>query len=136
MSAADLYSSFGIIDIIVMCVGVYGFYSWYMLIYKHEIKKTLLIGGSLTPEQCLDVEGFADFMGKKLLVLSADLLIFGGLSAYNSYVAEVGAILWIGMAIFLAIIVWYCIYLRKAEELFFQGMGKNGKSIKDRALKK
>lgn len=136
MNASDLYSSFGIIDIIVMCVGVYGFYSWYMLVNKHEIKKTLLVGGNLTPEQCLDVEGFADFMGKKLLVLSADLLIFGGLSAYNSYIAEVGAVLWIGMAIFLAIIVWYCVYLRKAEGLFFQGMGKNGKSIKDRALKK
>ena len=72
-------------------------------------------------------------MGNKLLILSADLLIFGSFSAYNSFVADVGAILWVGMAVFLAIIVWYCLQLRKADEKYFQ---KTGKSIKDKALKR
>ncbi len=134
MDTTNIYASFGFIDIIVVCVGVYGFYSWYMLTNKHEIKKTLLIGGSLTPEQCIDVEGFANYMATKLLILSADLVVFGALSAYNSYVKEVGMILWIGMAIFLAIIVWYCIHLRKANEAYFSVTGK--KSIKDKALKR
>ena len=134
MDTTNIYASFGFIDIIVMCIGVYGFYSWYMLVNKHEIKKTLLLGGSTTPEQCNDVEGFANYMGTKLFVLSADLLIFGALSAYNSYVKEVGMILWIGMAIFLAIIIWYCVYLRKADGLFFSATGK--KTIKDKALNK
>ena len=133
MDTANIYASFGFIDIIVTCLGVYGFYSWYMLVHKHEIKKALLLGGNITPEQCIDVEGFANYMGTKLLVLSADLLIFGSLSAYNSYVKEVGMILWIGMAIFLAIIIWYCVYLRKANEMYFS---TKGKSIKDKALKK
>ena len=133
MDTANIYASFGFIDIIVTCLGVYGFYSWYMLVNKHEIKKALLLGGNITPEQCIDVEGFANYMGTKLLVLSADLLIFGSLSAYNSYVKEVGVILWIGMAIFLAVIIWYCVYLRKANEMYFS---TKGKSIKDKALKK
>ena len=136
MDTANIYASFGFIDIIVMGVGIYGFYSWYMLVKKLEIKKALLLGGSTTPEQCIDVEGFANYMGTKLLILSADLLIFGALSAYNSYVKEIGMILWIGMVIFLAIIVWYCIYLRKADGLFFSTAGKSGKSIKDKALKR
>ena len=136
MNTTDIYASFGFIDIIVMCVGVYGFYSWYMLVKKHSIKKTLLIGGSNTPEYCVDVEGFADYMGTKLLILSADMLIFGAISAYNSYVKELGAVLWIGMAIFIAIIVWYCIHLRKADAMFFNVNGKSGKSIKDKALNK
>ena len=133
MDPNSLYSSFGFIDIFVIAMGVYGLYSWYMLVKKHEIKKTLLLGGSTTPEQCTDMEGFAGYMGSKLLILSADLLIFGSFSAYNSYVADVGAILWVGMAIFLAIIIWYCLQLRKADEKYFQ---KTGKSIKDKALKK
>ena len=136
MDMNNIYASFGFIDIIVVCMGVYGLYSWYMLVKKHEIKKTLLLGGSTTPEQCVDLEGFAGYMGSKLLILSADLLIFGSVSAYNSYVAEIGAVLWVGMAIFLAIIVWYCIHLRKADEIYFSAAGKSGKSIKDKALKR
>ena len=38
------------------------------------------------------------------------------------------------LAIFLAIIVWYCVYLRKADGMFFSAAGK--KSIKDKALKR
>ena len=136
MDMNNIYASFGFIDIIVICVGVYGFYSWYMLVKKHEIKKTLLLGGSVTPEQCIDIEGFAKYMGTKLLILSADLLIFGAISAYNSYVAEVGLVLWIAMAIFFVVIVWYCFHLRKADGLYFSAAGKSGKSIKDKALKK
>ena len=135
MDMNNFYSSFGFIDIIVICMGVYGLYSWYMLVKKHEIKKTLLIGGSTTPEQCIDIEGYAGYMGSKLLVLSADLLIYGTFSAYNSYVADVGMALWIGMVIFLAVIVWYCVHLHKADELYFRA-GKSGKSIKDKALKR
>ena len=136
MDMNNFYSSFGFIDIIVICMGVYGLYSWYMLVKKHEIKKTLLIGGSTTPEQCIDIEGYAGYMGSKLLVLSADLLIYGTFSAYNSYVADVGMALWIGMVIFLAVIVWYCVHLHKADELYFSAAGKSGKSIKDKALKR
>lgn len=136
MDANSIYASFGFIDIIVMCVGVYGFYSWYLLVKKQEIKKTLLIGGNSTPEQCTDVEGFGAFMGKRLLILSAAMVIYGGISAYNSYVASVGILLWIGMAIFIGIIVWYCYYLRKADALYFQTGKKDGRSIKEKALKR
>ena len=136
MDMNNIYSSFGFIDLVVMGVGVYGFYSWYMLVKKHEIKKTLLIGGNGTAAQCTDVAGFAEFIWPKLLVLSAAMLIFGGISAYNSYVGDVGMVLWIGMAIFLAIIIWYCVQLKKADKLYFSTTPQKGKSIKDKALKK
>lgn len=132
----DFNSTFGFIDLIVICVGFYGFYSWYMLVQKHEIKKTLLIGGNTTPQQCVDIEGFADFIGKKLLFLSAAMVIFGSFSAYNSFIEDVGMIIWVGMAIFLVIIVWYCIELRKADAKYFSATGKGGKSIKDKAMKR
>ena len=112
----DVYSMFGFMDIIVMACGVYGLYSWYMLVYKHEIKKTFLIGGDTTPEQCNDIEGFASYMGTKLLVLDIAMLVFGGLSAYNSYIGDVGPVIWVGLIGFLAIIVWYCVFLRKDGE--------------------
>lgn len=132
----DIYSSFGFIDLIVIACGVYGFYSWYMLVYKHEIKKTFLVGANTNPANCTDVEGFAGFMGTKLLILSAGMVIFGGISAYNSYVQRIGIIIWIGMALFLALIVWYCVYLRKADQLYFSTGAKKGNTIKNKALKK
>lgn len=132
----DFNSTFGFIDIIVICVGFYGFYSWHMLVKEHEIKKTLLIGGDTTPQQCTDIEGFAGFMGNKLLVLSAALLIYGSFSAYNSFIASVGSSIWFAMAAFLAVLIWYCVQLRKAAALYFNEKGKNGKSIKEKALKK
>lgn len=132
----DIYASFGFIDLIVIGCGFYGFYSWYLLVYKHEIKKTLLLGGNTTPEQCTDVEGFAKFMGPRLLVLSAAMVVFGGISAYNSYGSGIGNFLWVGMALFLAVIVWYCVQLRKADHLYFHDNEKKEKSIKEKALKK
>lgn len=131
----DVYASFGFIDLIVIACGLYGVYSWYLLVYKHEIKKTLLIGGNTNPQDCKDIEGFAAFMGTKLLILSAVMIIFGGISAYSSYVEFLGTIVWVGMAIFLVIIIWYCVQLRKAEQKFFD-QGSTKGSIKSKALRK
>ena len=132
----DIYSSFGFIDVIVAVVGVYGYYSWYMLVKKHEIKKTLLVGGDSNPAKCKDIEGFASFMGTKLLILSTAMVIFGGISAYSSYVQNIGNIIWVGLVIFLAIVIWYCVQLRKADQLYFdQGVSKDN-VIKNKALRK
>lgn len=132
----NLYSSFGVIDLIVLAVGFYGFYSWYLLTKKQEIKKMLLLGGAYTPEQCTDVKGFADFMGRKLLILSAAMILYGGISVYDSMVNQIGAALWIGMAIFFAVIIWYCVELRKGNSRYFSEDAKNGKTIKEKAMKK
>lgn len=132
----NLYSSFGIIDLIIFAVGFYGVYSWYLLTKKQEIKKLLLIGGNYTPEQCIDVNGFAEFMGTKLLILSAAMVVYGAVSAYDSMVKSMGAVLWVCMAIFLAVIVWYCVELRKGNSRYFSLDAKAEKSIKEKAMKK
>lgn len=126
------YSMFGFIDLVVCGCGVYGLYSWYMLVKKHKILKTFLLGADTNPEQCKDLDGFATFMGPKIMILSIVLLAFGGLSAYNSYVQPVGAIVWVGMAIFFVVIIWYCVQLKKADGIYFD----KGKRIKEKALKK
>lgn len=132
----NIYASFGIIDLIVFVVGFYGVYSWYLLTKKQEIKKLLLIGGNYTPEQCIDVKGFAEFIGTKLLILSAAMVVYGAVSAYDSMVKSLGAVLWICMALFLAVIVWYCVELRKANSRYFSLDAKTGNSIKEKAMKK
>ncbi len=132
----DIYSSFGFIDVIVTGCGIYGFYSWYMLVKKHEIKKMLLLGGDATPQKCKDLEGFAEFMNVKLLILSAAMVIFGGISVYSSYVQNLGNVIWAGLVIFLAVVIWYCVQLRRADAKFFDKGSTTGNTIKNKALKK
>ena len=115
----DTNQMFGFMDYIVLGCGVYGVYSWYMLVKKNEIKKAFLLGGDNTPEDCTDVAGFADMIGIKLLIASIGMLVFGSLSLYNTYVQDLGAILWVGMILFLGILVWYCVMLRKAHLKYF-----------------
>lgn len=129
-------SMFGFMDLIVIGCGVYGIYSWYKLVKEHEIKKAYLVGGTSQPSDCKDVPAFADFMGTKLLILSLGMIIFGGVSAINDYVQSVGAIIWVLMAIFLALIIWYCVQLRKADQMFFSKTAKTGNTIKNKALNK
>ncbi len=129
----DTGAMFGFMDIIVLGCGIYGLYSWNMLVNKHEIIKTFLIGGSNQPQDCTDIEGFANYMGPKLLILSVVMIVFGGISAYNDYVQSIGMIYWVLTAGFFAAIVWYCVMLRKADRMFFEK--KNG-TIKSKAMNK
>ena len=132
----DTNSMFGFIDIIVVGCGAYGIYSWYMLVKKLEIKKTFLLGSSTMPEDCNDVQGFADFIGTKLLIFSIVMMLFGGISAINDYVQSVGDVIWVFMALFLAMLAWYCAQLHKANQKFFTLGAKKGNSIKNKALNK
>ena len=133
----DTNQMFGFMDYIVLGCGVYGVYSWYMLVKKNEIKKAFLLGGDNTPEDCTDVAGFADMIGIKLLIASIGMLVFGSLSLYNTYVQDLGAIFWVGMILFLGILVWYCVMLRKAHLKYFPKTPvKKGSSIKNKALNK
>jgi hypothetical protein len=133
----DTSQMFGFMDYIVLGCGVYGVYSWYMLVKKHEIKKAFLLGGDNTPESCTDVAGFADMVGTKLLIASAAMLVFSLLSLYNSYQQDLGAFYWVAMILFLGILVWYCVMLRKANLKYFPKTPvKKGSSIKNKALNK
>ena len=132
----DTVQMFGFMDFIVLFCGFYGVYSWYLLVKKHEIKKAFLLGGDNTPERCTDVAGFADMVGTKLLIASIAMLVFSSISLYNSYKQDLGAIFWIAMVLFLGILVWYCVGLRKAQLKYFTTSALKGNNIKNKALNK
>ena len=95
----DTGSMFGFMDIIVLGCGVYGIYSWYMLVKKQEIKKAFLLGGDSRVEECTDFQGFADCIGSKLLIVSIAMIVFGAVSAVNDYVQSLGAVIWIALVV-------------------------------------
>lgn len=131
----DTGSMFGALDMIVFGCGLYACYSWYMLTKKQQIVKTFLVAADTNPEHCSDMKGFTAFMGNKILILALTMLVYGGISLYSDYVRDLGKIIWALIAAFLAVVVWYCVQLRKADALYFQKSAKKG-SIKEKALKK
>lgn len=136
MDTATMNSMFGFMDFMVLFCGGYGIYSWYMLVKKHEIKKAFLLGGDNRPENCTDIEGFANSIGTKLLIASFGMLVFSAISLYNSYKQSLGAFYWVAMMLFLAVLVWYCIMLRKANDKYFVSGTSKGNKIKNKALNK
>ena len=132
----DTVQMFSFMDYIVLGCGVYGVYSWYLLTKKHEIKKAFLLGGDNTPDRCTDIEGFAKEVGTKLLIASIAMLVFSAFSLYNSFKQDMGAIYWVAMALFLALLVWYCVALRKANLKYFPSGTMKGNTIKNKALNK
>ena len=108
----DTNSMFGFMDLIVLGCGVYGIYTWYMLVKKNQIIKAFLVGGDLRPEDCVDIPGFANYIEKKLMFTSIIMIVFGAVSAYNDYVQSIGPVIWVAMGAFLAILIWYCFQLR------------------------
>lgn len=127
-------SMFGFIDMVVLGCGLYGIYSWYLLLYKKEIKKMFLLGGDYQPEGCSDIDGFAKAMGTKLLIVSIAMILFSGLSMYNDNVASVGVFYWIALVLFLVLLTWYSAMLRKYNKQYFAE--SRLKNIKDKALNK
>lgn len=127
-------SMFGFIDMVVLGCGLYGIYSWYLLLYKKEIKKMFLLGGDYQPEGCSDIDGFAKAMGTKLLIVSIAMILFSGLSLYNDNVASVGVFYWIALVLFLVLLTWYSAMLRKYNKQYFAE--SRSKNIKDKALNK
>ena len=127
-------SMFGFIDMVVLGCGLYGIYSWYLLLYKKEIKKMFLLGGDYQPEGCSDIDGFAKAMGTKLLIVSIAMILFSGLSLYNDNVASVGVFYWIALVLFLVLLTWYSAMLRKYNKQYFAE--SRLKNIKDKALNK
>ena len=132
----DTGSMFGFMDIIVLGCGVYGIYSWYMLVKKQEIKKAFLLGGDSRVEESTDFQGFADCIGSKLLIVSIAMIVFGAVSAVNDYVQSLGAVIWIALVGFFGILVWYCVQLRKANQMYFKKGASTGSTIKNKALNK
>ena len=130
----DANSMFSFMDLLVVGCGVYGIYSWYLLVYQHEIKKAFLLGGDYRPEGCKDIQGFAKAIGPKLLATSIGMLVFSGLSLFNDKVANIGVIYWIAFVLFLALLIWYSMVLRKANKEYFAE--NKSKDIKNKALNK
>ena len=102
--------------------GIYGLYSAIRLRKEQLIfPNKFLYPGNCDPAACLDPGEFIDFIIPRALILSAALILLGGLLALNSFVLHIDSwLIDLGMIVMpVAVIVWYCFVQRKAAKNFW-----------------
>ena len=96
-------SIFGFIGVLVLFCGLYGIYAYVKMKKGGPINEALLLGKSYVEYKCKDREGFLTKALPALLIFS--------ITAVADYV---------GMFLFLAVLVWYMVYTTKLKKEFFR----------------
>ena len=84
----DTNSIFGLMDFLIIAAGLYIVYSWYLLMFKGEIKEGVLVSQGWA-SKCKDLDGYRKFIGLKLLALAIVSFLSGGVCLYSDYVKPV-----------------------------------------------
>ena len=109
---------FFFIDVIIAVYGVYLDYSAW------NLRKNGEIGGAvwskeLPMRKCKDKEGFSKFMFPRLMVSGVLVLANGILGMLDDKMGLPLIVSMIPMGIIIFVVVWYILFARKAERLFF-----------------
>ena len=99
-------SMFLLIDIVIAAYGAY-------LIYAAVWSKDLPM------RKCKEKEGFMKFMFPRLLVSGILILVNGILGILDDKMGLPLPLSLLPMAIILFVVVWYILYARKAQKLYF-----------------
>lgn len=115
----DTNSIFSIMDFLILGAGVYILYSWYLLMYKGEIKEGVLVPQGWAG-RCKDLDGYRKFVGSKLLALAIASLVSGGICLYSDYVKPISSYVYLGVtALFFIVLIWFIAQTKKAQKLYF-----------------
>ena len=115
----DTNSIFGLMDFLIIAAGLYIVYSWYLLMYKGEIKEGVLVSQGWA-KKCKDLDGYRKFIGTKLLALAVVAFLSGGVCLYSDYVKPVPASIYLGVtALFFIVLIWFITQTKKAQTQFF-----------------
>ncbi len=109
-----------IVDAISVGAGAYMLYAWYLLKFKGEITKTVLMREEINIKKCKNLEAYKAYVAPKMLVMAAACVLYGAAGLLNTYVFTMPvAVYLVIMAVFLAALVWYAVSTKKALEIFW-----------------
>lgn len=99
--------------------GIYGLYTVIKLRRTFMLfPNKFLYPGNCKPEECLDEDGFIDYILPRLTILSVAMLILGVGMIVNTYVTKIVSI-WIDLAMIVlpfGTFFWYILIQRKAAK--------------------
>lgn len=113
-------SIFGFIGILVLFCGLYGIYAYVKMKKGGPINEALLLGKSYVEYKCKDREGFLAKALPAVLIFSITAVVYGVIDAIHCFVTPIAIADYIGMFLFLAVLVWYMVYTTKLKKEFFR----------------
>ncbi len=112
-------SVFGFISIMVFGCGIYGLYAYIQMRRDGHINETLLLGKKYTEYMCKDKDAFIKKALPAVLVFGISAMVYGAIDMIHCFVTPIEVLDYIGLAVFLAVLVWYMVYTTKLKNKYF-----------------
>lgn len=113
------YSLFSIIDAIFIVVGVYAFYTCYLMKTTGDLKTKLLLGEGIEINKCKDKKGYINYIFPKLFFMGIISSLYGASGLIDSYVTSLGYISLLILVILVVYLIWFTIICKKAVKIFW-----------------
>lgn len=113
-------SIFGFIGVLVLFCGLYGIYAYVKMKKGGPINEALLLGKSYVEYKCKDREEFLTKALPAVLIFSITAVVYGIIDAIHCFVTPIAVADYVGMFLFLAVLVWYMVYTTKLKKEFFR----------------
>lgn len=110
---------FNLIDLLVLGFGFYAMYSAFVLRQEGKIVRTFLVFKDTDLNSCKDLQGYANCMSPKLWALGIVMVAYSVISLLNTYVVKIETLFWVMMAVFLLVLFWYGLEVKKAMKEYF-----------------
>ena len=110
---------FGFVSILVFGCGLYGLYAYIMMKKDGHINETLLLGKSYMEHMCQNREEFVKKSLPAVLIFGIAATVYGAIDMIHWFVTPIPVLDYIGLAVFLVILVWYMVYTSKLKKQYF-----------------
>ena len=109
----------GLFGIFVVGCGIYCLYGYYMLKFKHEVNRTIVLSKDVNIKKCKDYAAYCKELEIPLLLLGIAVTLYGGVDLYNTYVGGADTLFMIVFAVFLIVLIYYLVTIRKCNRKYF-----------------
>lgn len=107
-----------IFDVIIAILGIYLVYSCFRMNKSGELSTFIIHREEIL--RCKDKKAFIDATFKPTLIFGMVAMLYGGLAFVNDSIAPLGKVFDIGGAIiFLAVLVWFALFMKKEKTKYF-----------------
>lgn len=110
---------FGLFGLFGVGCGLYCLYGYYLLKFKHEIKKNILLPKDVNVYKCNDLEGYCKETQLPLLLLGITAILYGGSDLINTYVTPMDEVFMVMFVALIIVLFYFLARIRKCNKKYF-----------------
>lgn len=109
----------GIFGLFALGCGLYCLYGYYMVKFKNEINRTILLPKDVDVKKCRDYRGYCKEAQFPLLLLGVMTSLYGAVDLFNTYVGGADQLFMVMLVLMVVTLVIYVIQVRKINRKYF-----------------